>query len=163
MQYGDLAQVATDLAHQHKHPTPTPSDIMQAVIELRQRKLPDPAILANCGSFFKNPIIAKSIAEPLIAKFPKLVYYPTLDPSRVKIAAGWLIDAAGLKGRGVAPIFTHAQQALVLTNHAPRVATQVDILKAIHFIQQSVQAQFGIVLEPEPVWIEKNGHVGNPV
>jgi UDP-N-acetylmuramate dehydrogenase len=92
------------------------------------------------------------------------VHYPVKNQQgqatgKVKLAAGWLIDQAGLKGKGIAPILTHIHQALVLTNHAPQVATQADIERTMTLIQQTVYQQFGVMLEPEPVWIESDGRI----
>lgn len=160
MNYGDVASVAQDFANKAENTTPTPVDVMNAIIQIRSSKLPDPNVLPNCGSFFKNPIVAKSLVDKLLVKFPNLVHYPSPDSEFMKVAGGWLIEQAGLKGKGVFPILTHEKQALVLTNHTPTQATQADIKKAIEFIQNGVLAKFGIPLEPEPVWIEENGKSG---
>lgn len=165
MQYGDVATVASDIAKTQtaksaNNPSPTPLDVMHAIIQIRASKLPDPKILPNCGSFFKNPIVDTAVVANLLKTFPNLVHYPTSDTDKIKVAGGWLIEHAGLKGKGIYPILTHAKQALVLTNHAPHTATQAEIKTAIHFIQEAVLAKFGILLEPEPVWIEENGQSG---
>lgn len=160
MQYGEVASIAHNFAQKSGNPTPSPIDVMNAIIQIRSSKLPDPSVLPNCGSFFKNPIVSKSQVDDLLLKFPNLVNYPTNDDQKIKVAAGWLIDDAGLKGKGVAPIFTHDKQALVLTNHAPLQANQTNIKSAVTYIQQTVMSKFGIMLEPEPVWIEKNGSSG---
>lgn len=160
MQYGDVARVAQEYAQKSNTPTPSSIDVMNAIIQIRSAKLPDPNILPNCGSFFKNPIVDKGLVENLLKTFPDLVHYPTSDSEKIKVAGGWLIEQAGLKGKGVAPIFTHNKQALVLTNHAPLQATQADIAKAIVFLQNTVYEKFSIMLEPEPVWIEENGKLG---
>ena len=156
--YGDLAQVATQHAQAHARHTPTPQDVFDAVVEIRQSKLPDPAVLANCGSFFQNPIITQAYYQTLKQNHPSLPHYPVND-THVKVPAGWLIDQAGLKGKGVAPILTHAKQALVLTNHAPHTATQDDIKTAQTLIVQTVQEQFGITLVREPVWVSQEGDI----
>lgn len=164
VQYGDVAQVASDYAKQAGRNTVTPVDTMHAIIDIRQRKIPDPTQLPNCGSFFKNPIVDGVTAEQLRQQYPMMVQYPVKSPDgkateQVKLAAGWLIDQAGLKGNGIAPILTHVNQALVLTNHAPSIATQQDIENAMRFIQQAVEQKFGVWLEPEPVWIEADGQI----
>lgn len=152
-QYGDLAQVAQDFAIQNGRTTPTPHDVFDAVVHIRKAKLPNPATLPNCGSFFQNPIITKSDYGTLKTKFSDLPCYP-VDEKCVKIPAGWLIDKAGLKGGGVAPILTHKNQALVLTNHAPHKASQDDILASQALIVDTVLDKFGVRLVREPVWID---------
>lgn len=142
--YGDLAQ------HAHILQQPDAHNVMKAVIALRTQKLPDPAILANCGSYFHNPIISQAQFTILQAKYPAIAHYPLAD-GRIKIAAGWLIDKAGLKGMGVAPIFTHTKQALVLTNHAPRISTTNEVLIAERYIQSCVRNLFDIELQREPI------------
>lgn len=156
--YGDLANVAKQHATKHARTQITPQDVFDAVIEIRQSKLPDPAVLANCGSFFQNPVITLAQYQTLIQSYPTLPHYP-VDDAQVKVPAGWLIDQAGLKGKGIAPILTHAKQALVLTNHAPRTATQDDIKAATELIVQTVQDKFGITLVREPVWVNAQGGV----
>ena len=133
---------------------------MQAIIEIRQSKLPDPKQLPNCGSFFKNPIIANNQFTALSAEYPSIVGYP-VGNEHTKVAAGWLIDNAGLKGKGIAPILTHNKQALVLVNHSAAddtPASQHDILATQQLIQQTIQDQFGIALEREPVWVNNEAH-----
>lgn len=151
--YGDLANVAQDFATKHEHATPTPHDVFHAVVQIRESKLPNPDTLANCGSFFQNPIIPMSNFHKLKEQFADLPSYP-IDDKTIKIPAGWLIDKAGLKGKGVYPILTHDKQALVLTNHAPRHATQDDIKTAQDFIIKTVQDKFGVALVREPVWVD---------
>ena len=167
VQYGDVAKVAAQYANQRlgtslDNPVITPIDTMYAIIQIRQSKIPDTNELPNCGSFFKNPIVDAADAQTLLQRFPTLVHYPVKNQQgqatgKVKLAAGWLIDQAGLKGKGIAPILTHIHQALVLTNHAPQVATQADIERTMTLIQQTVYQQFGVMLEPEPVWIKSDG------
>lgn len=164
MNYGDVASMASDYAKQAGRTTVLPIDTMHAIIAIRQSKIPNTADLPNCGSFFKNPMVDKTTAETLLQRFPKLVHYPVKNAQgeptdKVKLAAGWLIDQAGLKGQGIAPILTHVHQALVLTNHAPAQATQMDVEKSMNFIQATVKQKFGIWLEPEPVWIEADGSI----
>lgn len=169
VQYGDIAKLAAQYANQRlgtslDNPVITPIDTMYAIIQIRQSKIPDTNELPNCGSFFKNPIVDAADAQTLLQRFPTLVHYPVKDnqgqaTGKVKLAAGWLIDQAGLKGKGIAPILTHIHQALVLTNHAPQVATQADIERTMTLIQQTVYQQFGVMLEPEPVWIKSDGRI----
>jgi UDP-N-acetylmuramate dehydrogenase len=169
VQYGDVAKLAAQYANQRlgtslDNPVITPIDTMYAIIQIRQSKIPDTNELPNCGSFFKNPIVDAADAQTLLQRFPTLVHYPVKNQQgqatgKVKLAAGWLIDQAGLKGKGIAPILTHVHQALVLTNHAPQVATQADIERTMTLIQQTVYQQFGVMLEPEPVWIKSDGRI----
>lgn len=124
--------------------------IFDAVVAIRRRKLPDPAIIGNAGSFFKNPIVSREEHQALIARYPSLVGFP--QPSgAVKLAAGWLIEAVGLKGatRGRAGVYE--QQALVLVNRGG--ATGAEILAMAREVQDKVAEAFGVWLEPEPVII----------
>lgn len=154
--YGDVSSLALAKAQADKRSAISAKDVMQAIIEIRQSKLPDPKQLPNCGSFFKNPIIDNGQFTTLSAKYPNIVGYP-VGNEHTKVAAGWLIDNAGLKGKGIAPILTHKKQALVLVNHSAAdsstPASQHDILATQQLIQQTIQDQFGIALEREPVWV----------
>lgn len=154
--YGDVSSLALAKAQADKRSAISAKDVMQAIIEIRQSKLPDPKQLPNCGSFFKNPIIDNGQFTTLSAKYPNIVGYPVGD-EHTKVAAGWLIDNAGLKGKGIAPILTHKKQALVLVNHSTAdsstPASQHDILATQQLIQQTIQDQFSIALEREPVWV----------
>jgi len=127
---------------------PGPRDIFDAVVAIRRRKLPDPAAIGNAGSFFKNPIVSREEHRALIAHYPSLVGYP-LPGGRVKLAAAWLIDAAGLKGatRGRAGVYE--KQALVLVNRGG--ATGAEILALAREVQDKVAEKFGLRLQPEPV------------
>ena len=127
---------------------PGPRDVFEAVVAIRRRKLPDPNVIGNAGSFFKNPVVGRDKRAELIAKFPSLVSYP-LAGGRFKLAAGWLIDAAGLKGatRGRAGVYE--KQALVLVNRGG--ATGGEILALAREVQDKVAEKFGVILEPEPV------------
>nr|WP_230656624.1 UDP-N-acetylmuramate dehydrogenase [Psychrobacter sp. I-STPA10] len=160
--YGDVKQYAETLAAAANREQINPGDVMAAIIAIRQSKLPDPKQLPNCGSFFKNPIISTAQFEKLQQQYPDVVGY-VVSPTQTKIAAGWLIDNAGLKGQGIPPILTHDKQALVLTNHAPRLeikhASQQDILATQSYIQQQVFSRYGITLQREPVWIASDGSV----
>lgn len=157
--YGDVQTVAQNYATEQGRKQPNPADVMQAIIDIRQQKLPDPKQLPNCGSFFQNPIIPQVQFNQLQTIYPAIVGYPMPD-AMIKVAAGWLIEQAGLKGGGIAPIVTHQQQALVLTNHAPYQATQDDVAKAQRYIAASVYKKFGIQLSPEPVWVNADGSIG---
>lgn len=123
-------------------------DILDAVCEIRRAKLPDPAVIGNAGSFFKNPVVSAQTHAALAAAHPGLVAYPQAD-GRMKLAAGWLIDQCGWKGRNLGAAGVHARQALVLVNRGG--ATANDILQLARAIQADVQTRFGVALEPEPV------------
>ncbi len=140
-----------DVAHELKArgvAQPSARDIFDAVVAIRRRKLPDPARIGNAGSFFKNPIVVREKLQELLQHFPSLVSYP-MPGGRFKLAAGWLIDAAGLKGvtRGRAGVYE--KQALVLVNRGG--ATGREILALAREVQEKVAAKFGVLLEPEPV------------
>jgi UDP-N-acetylmuramate dehydrogenase len=119
--------------------------VSQAVINIRQSKLPDPKEIGNAGSFFKNPTIAKHKFHSLKEAFPRIVGYPAND--EVKVAAGWLIEQCGWKGYRKGDAGCHAKQALVLVNYAN--AKGIEILDLSTDIINSVQAKFGITLERE--------------
>ena len=157
--YGDVQTVAQRYAEQQGRMQPVPADVMQAIIDIRQQKLPDPKQLPNCGSFFQNPIIPQAQFITLQSTHPTIVGYPMPD-AMVKVAAGWLIEQSGLKGGGLAPIMTHQQQALVLTNHSPYQATQADVAKAQNHIANIVSEIFAIELSREPVWVNADGSIG---
>lgn len=158
--YGDVQTVAQRYAEQQNRNKATPADVMHAIIEIRQQKLPDPKNLANCGSFFQNPIIPQEQFIALQATYPAIVGYPMPD-DKIKVAAGWLIEQAGLKGGGIAPIVTHQQQALVLTNHAPYQATQEDVAIAQRYITDAIYEKFAIQLSREPVWVNTDSSIGH--
>jgi len=128
--------------------SPTARDIFDAVCTIRRRKLPDPVSIGNAGSFFKNPIVSRDQHRHLLAHHPSLVSYP-MPGGRFKLAAGWLIEAAGLKGatRGRAGVYE--KQALVLVNRGG--ATGAEILALAREVQEKVREKFGVWLEPEPV------------
>jgi UDP-N-acetylmuramate dehydrogenase len=126
---------------------PAARDIYDAVIAIRRRKLPDPAVIGNAGSFFKNPVVTREQRNELIGRVPSLVNYD-IGGGRFKLAAGWLIEACGLKGavRGRTGVFE--RQALVLVNRGD--ASGAEILALASEVQDAVRARFGIELEPEP-------------
>ncbi len=121
-------------------------DVFQAVIDIRKSKLPDPAEIGNAGSFFKNPIIAKSEFENLHAEWPDMVYYPAGN-DHIKIPAGWLIDRLGWKGKVIGNTGCYENQALVIVNHGN--ATGLEIYEHAMKVQKSVKDNFGIHIEPE--------------
>jgi UDP-N-acetylmuramate dehydrogenase len=129
---------------------PSARDIADAVIAVRQRKLPDPAVTPNAGSFFHNPVVNAGQAEALKAQYPTLPCYPQPD-GRVKLAAGWLIEQAGWKGKALGPVGMYEKQALVLVNHGG--ATGSDVRKTMAAVQADVLAKFGVALTPEPIFL----------
>ena len=143
------AEVAEELARQ-RIATPTPQDIAQAIMAVRRRKLPDPALIPNAGSFFHNPLVDRSTAEALGTAHPTLPRYPQAD-GRVKLAAGWLIEHAGWKGKSLGPVGMYEKQALVLVNRGG--ATGADVRRTMEAVQEDVRARFGVELTPEPVFL----------
>lgn len=121
-------------------------DISQAVIQIRQSKLPDPAKIGNGGSFFKNPVVEKALFESIQKQYPNMPHYPQPD-GREKLAAGWLIEQAGWKGKRFGNYGVHERQALVLVNYGG--ANGADIVSMSKKIQADVSHQFGVTLEPE--------------
>lgn len=125
--------------------TPTIQDVSRAVINIRQSKLPDPKELGNSGSFFKNPVVLTSKYEELKSKHPNIPGYPAGE--NTKLAAGWLIEQCGWKGKVVGQTGSHSKQALVLVNYGN--ATGVEIFELSEQIMQSVYDTFGVQLERE--------------
>ena len=125
---------------------PELKDISNAVIAIRQSKLPDPKELGNSGSFFKNPIVLKSDFEKIHQKFPEMKFYE-VSATEVKVPAGWLIEQAGLKGKRFGDAGIHKNQALVLVNYG--TATGQDILEVSRIVQRTVFKTFGIQIEAE--------------
>lgn len=129
---------------------PSAQQISEAVIAIRQRKLPDPALLGNAGSFFKNPIVTAEKHAELLSQFPALVSYAQPD-GRHKLAAGWLIDQCGWRGKSLGAAGVHDKQALVLVNLGG--ASGADILRLANTIRADVLMRFGVAIEPEPVLV----------
>ncbi len=128
--------------------TPTAQYISAAVVAIRTRKLPDPAQIGNAGSFFKNPVVSAAQRAELLAAHPQLVSYPQADGS-YKLAAGWLIDQCGWKGKSLGAAGVHEKQALVLVNRGS--ATGTELLRLAERISEDVKQRFGVRLEIEPV------------
>ena len=129
---------------------PTIRDVSDAVIQIRQSKLPNPAEIGNAGSFFKNPIIPKEQFETLKEQFPKIPGYPA-SATTVKVPAGWLIEQAGWKGKTIGNAGSYEKQALVIVNHGG--ATGEEIWEFAQLIIKSVDQLYGIELSPEVnVW-----------
>ncbi|QWE28977.1 UDP-N-acetylmuramate dehydrogenase [Polynucleobacter sp. AM-7D1] len=142
LQYADLTKQFAG-----SNSSPSARHIFDAVCAIRSKKLPDPKVIGNAGSFFQNPIVSAEQCEQLIKQFPNLVSYPDSNGKR-KLAAGWLIDQCGFKGKRVGPVGVYENQALVLVNHGD--GTSIDILRLAKNIQDKVFDEFGVQLEIEP-------------
>jgi UDP-N-acetylmuramate dehydrogenase len=127
---------------------PDARTIFDWVCAIRRAKLPDPASVGNAGSFFKNPVVTPEQCRDIIGRDPEIVHYPLPDGS-VKLAAAWMIDACGWKGKSVGQAGVYEKQALVLVNRGAAIGSEVMTLARA--IQESVYGRFGIRLEPEPV------------
>jgi len=127
---------------------PTPQQVCDWVCAIRRAKLPDPARVGNAGSFFKNPVVTPEQCRDIIGRDPEIVHYPLPDGS-MKLAAGWMIDACGWKGKTVGQAGVYEKQALVLVNRGAAIGSEVMTLARA--IQESVYGRFGIRLETEPV------------
>ncbi|WP_085314522.1 UDP-N-acetylmuramate dehydrogenase [Derxia lacustris] len=127
---------------------PTPRDVAAAVIGLRERKLPDWRRLGNAGSFFKNPVVDAALFGALRAANPGIVGHEQAD-GRFKLAAGWLIEQAGWKGRDLGRAGMFERQALVLVNRGD--ATGAEVLALCEAVRAAVRERFGVELEPEPL------------
>jgi UDP-N-acetylmuramate dehydrogenase len=128
--------------------SPDARTVFDWVCAIRRAKLPDPARIGNAGSFFKNPVVTADQCRDIIGRDPHVVHYPMADGS-FKLAAGWLIDACGWKGKAVGHAAVYEKQALVLVNRGG--ATGAQVVTLARAIQESVYGRFGIRLEPEPV------------
>lgn len=135
-------------AHFSEQAPETPKEVAEFVTATRKRKLPDPNEIGSVGSFFKNPIVSRIKMRHLLEETPQLVAYP-LPGGRAKLAAGWLIDQAGLKGHRSGNCGVYEKQALVLVNYGG--ATGEEIVKLSRFIIKRVDFLFGVTLEPEAV------------
>jgi len=133
-------------------PNPTAMQVYNWVCSIRQEKLPDPRVIGNVGSFFKNPTVTAEQCKDIIALEPSVVHYPLLD-GRFKLAAGWLIDACGWRGKSIGRAGVFAKQALVLINKGgpEDPCTGGEVMTLARAIQTSVYERFGILLEPEPL------------
>lgn len=125
---------------------PTIKDVSNAVVSIRQSKLPDPKELGNSGSFFKNPVLNKLAFNKFIKEHPKAKYYEVSN-NAFKIPAGWMIEACGFKGKRFGDAGVHKNQALVLVNHGNATGTQ--ILELAHAIIDTVYKKFGVKINPE--------------
>lgn len=143
LEYGPVRQRLTELGIDH----PTATDVSQAICSIRSEKLPDPAVLGNAGSFFKNPLVPAALVAQLKAEYPDLVAYAQPD-GQMKLAAGWLIERAGWKGFREADAGVHRLQALVLVNYGG--ASGLQLLDLAQRIQKDISERFHVDLEMEP-------------
>jgi UDP-N-acetylmuramate dehydrogenase len=144
--YGELERKVHDTGLAE----PDAKTVFDWVCAIRSAKLPDPAQIGNVGSFFKNPVVSAEQCRDIIGRDPEVVHYPLPDGS-VKLAAGWLIDACGWKGKSIGRAGVYEKQALVLVNRGG--ASGAEVITLARAIQESVYGRFGIRLEPEPVVI----------
>ena len=152
LQYAELQQALAEYASTSctAPVSPDAAAISAAVVAIRTRKLPDPARIGNAGSFFKNPVIPSSLHAQLALHHPGLVAFAQSD-GNFKLAAGWLIDQCGWKGRSLGQAGVYEKQALVLVNHGG--ATGAEILHLARTIEAEVWSRFGVALEAEPLII----------
>lgn len=146
LRYAELAQALDEAGVT----APTPRQVSDAVVAIRRRKLPDPAVIGNAGSFFKNPVVPAEHCARLLESFPNLVHHRQPDGSE-KLAAGWLIDQCGWKGKRMGAAGVYPKQALVLVNHGG--ATGGEVVALAQAIKADVAGRYGVVLEPEPVFV----------
>jgi UDP-N-acetylmuramate dehydrogenase len=146
--YADIEKKMTE----HACAQPTARQLFDWVCAIRRAKLPDPDVIGNAGSFFKNPTVTTEQCADIIARDPKVVHY-RMDNGSVKLAAGWLIDSCGWRGKSVGLAGVYEKQALVLVNRGSgsNGATGGEVMTLAKAIQTSVYERFGILLEPEPV------------
>lgn len=146
--YGELRNFDTESV--------TPKMIFDKVCEIRRSKLPDPNVLGNGGSFFKNPVVDKKFADKLLEKYPTMPIYPQTN-DQIKLAAGWLIDQCGLKGYQIGGAAVHQQQALVLVNKDN--ATAQDVVALARYIINAVLQKFSVHLSPEIRFMGATGEI----
>ncbi|MCE2572302.1 UDP-N-acetylmuramate dehydrogenase [Motilimonas eburnea] len=144
--YGDLKALT---------PSASASEIYDLVCQVRSQKLPDPSELGNAGSFFKNPAVPEAQAQALAIAYPDMPIYDTAIAGQKKLAAGWLIDQCGLKGRKVGGAQVHQQQALVLVNTG--AASAKDVVELAWLVRTQVAERFGVLLEHEVRFIGAQG------
>ena len=143
LEYGPVRQRLSEQGIEQ----PTASDVSRAICSIRSEKLPDPAVLGNAGSFFKNPVVPAALAAQIKLSYPGLVGYPQAD-GQVKLAAGWLIEQAGWKGFREADAGVHRLQSLVLVNYGG--ASGLQLLELARRIQRDIAERFSVELEMEP-------------
>jgi UDP-N-acetylmuramate dehydrogenase len=143
LSYGDVAHRMAAIS------SPTPHDLRNTIINIRQSKLPDPNDLGNVGSFFHNPILPEEKVQQLRVQYPSLPTFPTSDPDYIKVSAGWLIDNLGLKGMREGNVGIYDKQALVLVNYGS--ACQPELLEFAQRIQKQVHDHYDVLLNIEPI------------
>lgn len=143
LEYGPVRQRLTEQGIEQ----PTPSDVSRAICSIRSEKLPDPALLGNAGSFFKNPLVSAAQVAQIKQEHPDVVAYAQAD-GQMKLAAGWLIERAGWKGFRDGDAGVHKLQALVLVNYG--TATGLQLLSLAQRIQKDIAERFNVELEMEP-------------
>ena len=141
LRYGDVQQRVDELGG------PTLANIREAIVAIRSHKLPDPKVTGNAGSFFKNPVVERELADKLLAEYPDMPLYPAAEEGKAKLAAGWLIDRAGWKGAREGRVGVHDRQALVLINLGG--ATGAEVMELAYRIVEDVKSRFGVELSPE--------------
>ncbi len=142
LDYGNIRQVL----QQRGIGQPTASELRQVIMDIRREKLPDPQVEGNAGSFFVNPVVSRRVYERLLADYPGMPHYD-VDEDRVKIPAGWMIEACGWKGRSLGRAGVHSRQALVLVNRGG--ASGADIVALCEAVRHDVKERFGIEILPE--------------
>ncbi len=149
LEYGPLKQLSPDCSAK---------EIFDLVCEIRNQKLPDPLKFGNAGSFFKNPVVSQTLATALKRQYPMI---PMFDAGcdQLKLAAGWLIDQAGLKGKCLNNAGIHQEQALVLVNLGGAEAK--DIIQVAKWVAETVKAKFNVQLEPEVRFIGAKGEINS--
>ena len=120
--------------------------IRRAVINIRESKLPDPKVMGNAGSFFMNPVVARTMMEHIRKEYPQMPYYE-VDVDHVKIPAGWMIEQCGWKGKAMGRAAVHDRQALVLVNLGG--ATGREVMALSDAVRHDVKEKFGIDIRPE--------------
>lgn len=148
LDYADVAQRVGD--------QPSAQKLLESIIAIRRAKLPQPAQYPNVGSFFKNPVLSMAQFQQLHADFPQIPHYPQ-PQAMVKVAAGWLIEQVGWKGKKMGDVGMFERQALVLVNYGQATLTHVQ--NTYQCIQADVFKKFSIVLEPEPVLLNSKGKI----
>jgi len=141
-EYGQVRQVLD----QHNKNEPTIQDVSNAIISIRRSKLPDPEIIGNAGSFFKNPVIPQDLFSAIEKSYPGLPHFKLQDSS-VKLPAAWLIDQCGLKGTNHRGAAVHVHQPLVIINR--KAAKGADIIELAEIVREKVKSKFSIELQPE--------------
>ncbi|MDP3836902.1 MAG: UDP-N-acetylmuramate dehydrogenase [bacterium] len=141
--YGDIKRMLEEKGIK----SPSIIELAEIIRQIRDSKLPNPAVLPNAGSFFKNPEVSVSGFKKLQQKFPDIKFFPGSKPSLIKIPAGWLIEQAGFKGKRFGPVGMYEKQALILVNYGGATAKQA--LAQVKRVQAGVFKKFGLKIEPE--------------